>query len=274
MPPENGESRTQHLPRTGTKICWLVGAVLLVIAIYLAFVPLRVSSNTGPPLGCGSALSPNDGAFKGFCTDLDKEALYRAIAALVAAVAVVGLGSVLFGFDQRTRTRVARADDDDDDDEVEDRHEQRARRTSARAARTDSSRADSSRAASAGTDTPLGARGQSDRSERDARDEDETRGGQARPRTTAARVRGGASSSSGRRPSAGGDLPESAPPSSAEDRAERDAAGDREDDDESRGGLRKFAAKAQRRSPREDVDNDYDEYDEYDDEYDAPGSRR
>lgn len=120
---EPGETRTQYLPRTGSKITILIGLALLVAAVYAAVVPLSVASQTGVQFGCGTALSPNVSAFgKGYCSAVDQEAQYRAIALLIAALLIAGVGSALFGFDKRSRTRVIREDlgDDDDYDDDED----------------------------------------------------------------------------------------------------------------------------------------------------------
>lgn len=122
---EPGETRTQYLPRTGSKISILLGLVLLVAAVYTAVVPLSVASQTGVQFGCGTALSPNMSSFgKGYCSAVDQEARYRAIALLIAALLVAGVGSTLFGFDKRSRTRIVRDDlADDYDDEHDDEHE-------------------------------------------------------------------------------------------------------------------------------------------------------
>ncbi|XAS75138.1 hypothetical protein V3G39_10700 [Dermatophilaceae bacterium Sec6.4] len=117
---EPGETRTQYLPRTGSKITILIGLALLVAAVYAAVVPLSVASQTGVQFGCGTALSPNVSSFgKGYCSAVDQEAQYRAIALLIAALLIAGVGSALFGFDKRSRTRVIREDlgnDYDDED--------------------------------------------------------------------------------------------------------------------------------------------------------------
>lgn len=122
---EPGETRTQYLPRTGSKITILVGLALLVAAVYTAVVPLSVASQTGVQFGCGTALSPNVSSFgKGYCSAVDHQAQYRAIALLIAALLIAGVGSALFGFDKRSRTRVIREDlgDDYDDDFATDTH--------------------------------------------------------------------------------------------------------------------------------------------------------
>ncbi len=118
---EPGETRTQYLPRTGSKITILIGLALLVAAVYAAIVPLSVASQTGVQFGCGTALSPNVSSFgKGYCSAVDQEAQYRAIALLIAALLIAGVGSALFGFDKRSRTRVIREDlgDNYDDEDL------------------------------------------------------------------------------------------------------------------------------------------------------------
>ena len=117
MPTESGETRTLYVPRTGTKVLLLVGLALIIAAIYVAVVPLSVTSKSGPNFGCGTGLSPNNDSFgKTYCSAVDSGARYRAVALGVGGIALAGVGAALFGFDTSTRTRTARPGFEDDDD--------------------------------------------------------------------------------------------------------------------------------------------------------------
>ncbi|GGB33489.1 hypothetical protein GCM10011492_25130 [Flexivirga endophytica] len=108
--PEDLETRTVMTPRTGTKICILVGLAFIVAAVYFYFVPATsVHTDSGSVFGCGTAANPSNSTFaKGTCwrvTDVEK---YRAIAAAAIGILTIVLGAVMFGVDRRTETRRAR----------------------------------------------------------------------------------------------------------------------------------------------------------------------
>lgn len=116
--PEDIETRTVLNPRTGTKICILIGLAFIVAAVYFYFVPVTdVRTTSGSIFGCGTAAHPADNTFaKGICwriTDVEK---YRAIACMVIGVLTIVLGSVMFGVDRRTETRRTRRHLDDYED--------------------------------------------------------------------------------------------------------------------------------------------------------------
>ncbi|NYJ74818.1 hypothetical protein [Allobranchiibius huperziae] len=133
MPPESGETRTLYVPRTGTKVSLLVGLALIIAAIYVAVVPLSVTSRSGPNFGCGTALSPNNDSFgKTYCSAVDDSARYRAIALGAGGIVLAGVGAALFGFDTTTRTRKPRPGFDDGYDDDADDLPPRGRRDNAR----------------------------------------------------------------------------------------------------------------------------------------------
>lgn len=116
--PEDLETRTVMTPRTGTKICILIGLAFIVVAVYFYFVPVTtVRTSSGSVFGCGTAASPAKSVFaQGTCarvTDVEK---YRAIAAAVIGVLTIVLGAVMFGVDRRTETRPGRRTDGYADD--------------------------------------------------------------------------------------------------------------------------------------------------------------
>lgn len=108
--PEDLETRTVMTPRTGTKICILIGLAFLVAAVYFYFVPVTgVRTDSGSVFGCGTAANPASSTFaKGTCyrvTDVEK---YRALASAAIGILTIVLGAVMFGVDRRTETRRAR----------------------------------------------------------------------------------------------------------------------------------------------------------------------
>lgn len=108
--PEDLETRTVMTPRTGTKICILIGLAFIVAAVYFYFVPATgVRTDSGSVFGCGTAASPASSTFaKGTCyrvTDVEK---YRAIACAAIGLLTIVLGAVMFGVDRRTESRPAR----------------------------------------------------------------------------------------------------------------------------------------------------------------------
>lgn len=116
--PEDLETRTVMTPRTGTKICILIGLAFIVAAVYFYFVPVTtVRTSTGSVFGCGTAANPSNTTFaKGTCarvTDVEK---YRAFASVAIGVLTIVLGAVMFGVDRRTETRRARHTDGYADD--------------------------------------------------------------------------------------------------------------------------------------------------------------
>lgn len=116
--PEDLETRTVMTPRTGTKICILIGLAFIVAAVYFYFVPVTtVRTSTGSVFGCGTAANPSNSTFaKGTCarvTDVEK---YRAFASLAIALLTIVLGAVMFGVDRRTESRPARRTDGYADD--------------------------------------------------------------------------------------------------------------------------------------------------------------
>lgn len=112
MPDDFTESRTTINLRTGSKICVLLAIPVVVLAAYWFWVPILIPTADGGMFGCGSAASPPTEAFpKGVCQNIADVNLYRALAALAAAVIVGGLGVTLFGVDRRTEVRRFDADD-------------------------------------------------------------------------------------------------------------------------------------------------------------------
>ncbi|WP_446663480.1 hypothetical protein [Flexivirga sp. B27] len=187
--PEDLETRTVMTPRTGTKICILIGLAFIVAAAYFYFVPVTgVRASTGSVFGCGTAANPADSTFaKGTCwriTDVEK---YRAFACVAIGVITIVLGAVMFGVDRRTESRPARhtdgyADDrrrwddeprrrraHDDRDELDDRGDRPDyddRDRDGRGDREEPARPDTDRAPDRGRErTPWDARDRGDRSD-------------------------------------------------------------------------------------------------------------
>lgn len=265
MPPESGETRTLYVPRTGTKVSLLVGLAIILAAIYAAVMPLGVHSNTGPDLGCGSAISPvTDNFGKAYCQPTVKNGRYRAGGLLVGGLLLGGAGAALFGFDVSTRTRKPRPgfDDgyDDDDEQAVRPRDRRDRARGADAKYDDESDGQPRRRRHDAREADDVAPGE------DAQDDVERVLGRARVRSAPART--GGASPAGRR---------TAPV--ADDRAKvdttpADAAYDEPDAHESQSSLRRpFGDRFAHRDRRSvDVDED-DLHDEYD-EQDGPRSRR
>lgn len=121
--PDDLETRTVMTPRTGTKICILIGLAFIIAAVYFYFVPVTgVRTDSGSVFGCGTAADPANSTFaKGTCyrvTDVEK---YRAIASAAIGLMTIVLGAVMFGVDRRTETRRARHGGDYADGYADDR---------------------------------------------------------------------------------------------------------------------------------------------------------
>ncbi|MBO1754060.1 hypothetical protein [Allobranchiibius sp. CTAmp26] len=247
MPSESGQTRTVYVPRTGTKVTLLVGLALIIAAIYVAVVPLSVTSKSGPNFGCGTAVSPNNDSFgKTYCSAVDSGARYRAVALGAGGLVLAGVGAALFGFDTSTRTRTPRPgfDDgyDDDADDLPSRGSRGGRRTDSGASDHE---AQADPAGVGGERTPVRA---------------------APARTSPARV-GGASPAPRRAESAGEGR--SAVDTAPAHAAHEDAADDGSAEEEPRSSLRRpFGDRlSQRARPR--VDDDV-----FDGEYDEPEGPR
>ena len=125
--PEDLETRTVLTPRTGTKICILIGLALIIAAVYFYFVPVTsVRTTSGSVFGCGSAAHPASSTFAhNTCwraTDVEK---YRAFAAGALAIVTIIIGAVMFGVDRRTETGRPRHTMDSYDDEPRNRRDDR-----------------------------------------------------------------------------------------------------------------------------------------------------
>jgi hypothetical protein len=91
-------ARTVFSLSTGSRICLIVGALLLVFAGYLFWAPLGHSVGTGFPARCGSAAHPpHDTLAKAVCGSVNDERRAQSLSMLVAAVIVVVGGVLAFG---------------------------------------------------------------------------------------------------------------------------------------------------------------------------------
>lgn len=149
---EDVETRTVLTPRTGTKVCVLVGLAFIVLAVYFFVVPITsVRTTSGAVFGCGTGLKPAHGSFAdGVCWRIADTNRYRAYAALGVGVVTIIAGALLFGFDRREEERqIPRGhheyddrrddrwqDDDRSDDDREARHDVRAADSPPRRRRT------------------------------------------------------------------------------------------------------------------------------------------
>jgi hypothetical protein len=129
--PEDLETRTVMTPRTGTKICILIGLALIVAAVYFYFVPVTsVRTTTGSVFGCGSAAHPASSTFaKNTCWRSSDVQKYRAFAAAAIAIVTIIIGAVMFGVERRTETgRTRHSMDSYDDDRRASNGPERSRR--------------------------------------------------------------------------------------------------------------------------------------------------
>ena len=95
--------RTVLALSTGSRICLLLGALLVLFAAYLYWSPLGADVAGGFPAKCGSAASPpSDSLGKAVCGAVNAQRQTQALAVLGAAVVVVVGGLLAFGV-----TRVA-----------------------------------------------------------------------------------------------------------------------------------------------------------------------
>jgi hypothetical protein len=90
----------------GTRICFLLAALLLVLAGYLLLAPLERPSSQGPPFGCGTALHPPSDSFaRAVCGGLNRQHAMQSGAVAAGAVVLAGGGLLAFGPIRRRRGR-------------------------------------------------------------------------------------------------------------------------------------------------------------------------
>jgi hypothetical protein len=98
QPATRAEDRRVFSLSTGSRICFIVAALLLLLAGYLFWSPLGASVANGFPAKCGSAAHPpSDTLGKAVCGSVNDERRAQALAALGAAVIVAGGGLLAFG---------------------------------------------------------------------------------------------------------------------------------------------------------------------------------
>ena len=94
-----------HLPRSGTRgqpvgtrICLLLAALALLMAVYLLVSPLERPTAQGPPFDCGTAAAPASGPFaRAVCGDINLRRQLQSGAFGVAAIVLAGGGWLAFG---------------------------------------------------------------------------------------------------------------------------------------------------------------------------------
>src|SRR4051812_24610038 len=108
-----------HLPRSGTRgqpigtrICLLLAALAVLMAIYLLISPLERPTSQGPPFDCGTALVPASGGFAdAVCGDINLRRQLQSGAFGVAALVLGGGGVLAFGPAWRRREHGPTYDD-------------------------------------------------------------------------------------------------------------------------------------------------------------------
>ncbi|MEO7981559.1 MAG: hypothetical protein ABI807_11820 [Sporichthyaceae bacterium] len=89
----------------GARIGAVVGVLLVLLAVFLLFVPLEKSSTSGQPFRCGTAVSPEGGDFaKAVCAGIATK--YRLEAGGVALAAVTVAAGALWTFGDVRRREV------------------------------------------------------------------------------------------------------------------------------------------------------------------------
>ncbi|WP_153302817.1 hypothetical protein [Aeromicrobium choanae] len=105
--------RSRPVPNLGTKVAILAAIPFLAYGIYLLLTPITdIQTSSGAIFECGSALQPPSDKFQeGVCGPINTQYLYRALAAIIAAVGIAGVGAALFGFSHQVeRARGSRSD--------------------------------------------------------------------------------------------------------------------------------------------------------------------
>ena len=84
------------------KVCLLLAALLVLLAVYFLFVPLHVDSSTGPPFECSRAVTPPTAQFAtNSCGRINEVYQMRAGGSFLAALFVGGGGMLFFGVNRR-----------------------------------------------------------------------------------------------------------------------------------------------------------------------------
>jgi hypothetical protein len=88
----------------GTRVCFLLAALQLLLGGYLLLTPLERPSTQGPPFGCGTALSPPSDSFaRAVCGNLNRQRALQAGTAGAGAIVLAGGGVLAFGPIRRAR---------------------------------------------------------------------------------------------------------------------------------------------------------------------------
>jgi hypothetical protein len=84
---------------TGSRVCVLLGLLLLIVAAYLYWVPIGTTPlSDGFPARCGSAANPPSQALgRAVCGVANDVRRSQALAAVGGAVVLIVLGPLLFG---------------------------------------------------------------------------------------------------------------------------------------------------------------------------------
>jgi nicotinamide riboside transporter PnuC len=102
------ESRTVASPTTGSRLCLLVAALTLLLAVYWLVAPITIHTTTGRLFDCGNAITgPKSDFARGLCGQAPRGERAKAIAAAVVALGIAVGGLAMFGFTRRQQPRVS-----------------------------------------------------------------------------------------------------------------------------------------------------------------------
>lgn len=131
---DDSDVRSRPIPNLGTKVAILAAIPFLAYGIYLLLTPItEIQTSSGAIFECGSALQPPADKFQaGVCGPINTQYLYGALASIVAAVGIAGVGAMLFGFTHQVERARGDRHGYADDYEYSDRDRDRDERGSVR----------------------------------------------------------------------------------------------------------------------------------------------
>jgi len=97
-------TRTVVTPSPTAKLMVLLGVLLAIVAVYLAFSPLERTTKDGRPVQCGSAFKPPGALVRVTCGNANSQRQWQTGAVFAGALVVAFGGVWAFGGTRRTET--------------------------------------------------------------------------------------------------------------------------------------------------------------------------
>jgi hypothetical protein len=97
-------TRTVVAPSSAAKLMVLIGVLIAVFAVYLAFSPLERTTRDGRPIQCGSAFKPPGALVKVTCGNANAQRQWQTGAVFASALVVAFGGVWVYGGSRRVES--------------------------------------------------------------------------------------------------------------------------------------------------------------------------